>query len=209
MATDAFVAWLKQREQCSFIRPARCPSASKFMPRLAKDQYLKEGMQEGDVCLEMALTPDTIEKVGRFLDLQLEIVVLRRTPTVSRKASLVSKAPPVRGKSSLTQVYRWGQNDYLPNFYSRRIILGNFLCFYVNEREVLGELILTSLAKITLPKSVAKSIGNVLSLMVSKEAQLQAGTSNCKRRSCLQALQTSRKEEESWQEWTNTMRSEE
>ena len=25
--------------------------------------------------------------------------------------------------------YHWGQNDYLPNFYSRRILLGNFVCF--------------------------------------------------------------------------------
>ena len=48
-----------------------------------------------------------------------------------------------------------GQKDYLPNLYSRRIILGNSMCFYVCERELLGELMLNYLTKITLPKSVS------------------------------------------------------
>ena len=49
----------------------------------------------------------------------------------------------------------WGQKDYLPNLYSRRIILGNSMCFMCTERELLGELILKYLTKITLPKSVS------------------------------------------------------
>ena len=58
-------------------------------------------------------------------------------------------------------IYHWGQNDYLPDFYSRRIILGNFVCF-VSVKEIFQkELILNYLAKMTLPKSVANYLGNV------------------------------------------------
>ena len=51
--------------------------------------------------------------------------------------------------------YYWGQNGYLPNFFSRRIISGNFRRFCVYERESLGELLLNHPAKITLPRFVA------------------------------------------------------
>ena len=49
--------------------------------------------------------------------------------------------------------YHWGQKDYLPNFYSSRLILVNFVRF-VSTGE---KLILSCLAKITLPKSVART----------------------------------------------------
>ena len=32
-------------------------------------------------------------------------------------------------------VYHWGQNDYLPNFYSRRIILGNSMSLMYTKKK--------------------------------------------------------------------------
>ena len=46
-----------------------------------------------------------------------------------------------------SRLYHWGQNDYLPNFYSRWIILGTF-CVCVNEVETRWELIMGCLAKL-------------------------------------------------------------
>ena len=54
--------------------------------------------------------------------------------------------------------YHWGQNDYLPNLSSWRVILGNSMCFKCTKRELLGELILNDLTKITLPKSCCELI---------------------------------------------------
>ena len=54
----------------------------------------------------------------------------------------------------LSQCY-WGQEDYLPKFDSRRIILGSCMCFAVYAREPLGKLILKCLTVITLPKLFA------------------------------------------------------
>ena len=55
--------------------------------------------------------------------------------------------------------YPWGQNDYIPNSYSRRIIFGNYVLS--NSREILGEVVLNYLTKITLPKLFANYSGNV------------------------------------------------
>ena len=58
--------------------------------------------------------------------------------------------------------YHWGQNEHLPNFYSRRIILGNCMSSMCTKEKVLGEFISKNLAKITLyPKSAPNLLGNV------------------------------------------------
>ena len=44
-----------------------------------------------------------------------------------------------------TSVYHWGEKYYLPKFCSRRTILGSCMCFFVYEREALGELVLNIL----------------------------------------------------------------
>ena len=53
--------------------------------------------------------------------------------------SSASEAKPER-----QQLYHWGQNDYLPNFYSRRIVLGNCMFFFTLPQKESGK---RSLAK--------------------------------------------------------------
>ena len=72
-------------------------------------------------------------------------------PLQARNRKKVSKRVFV-GSAEKYPRYHWGQNDYLPNLYSRRIMLGNSIVFRVYKRELVGELILR---KITLPKSVS------------------------------------------------------
>ena len=68
------------------------------------------------------------------------------TPPNGKVRKVAERKLPVFLESSsrvLTEkcsgIWIWGQNDYLPNFYSRRIVLGNFNVFLVYAREVLGE----------------------------------------------------------------------